>query len=61
MGDSRLNALALSLLVLGVGTNYHNSALTANNGAFLTDFTDGCSNFHAFVLATLQRQYYIYS
>ena len=40
--------LTLTLLVLRVSTYHHHSAATADDATFLTNFLDGCSNFHAF-------------
>jgi len=36
----------LTLLVLWIGTNDHDSAATTNNTTFLAHFADGRSNFH---------------
>src|SRR4028118_1339638 len=44
----RVYGLALSLFMLGVLTNHHDSTATSNDAAFLTHFSDRCSNFHAF-------------
>ena len=38
--------LTLTLLVLWIGTNHHDSTATTNDAALLANLLDGCSNFH---------------
>lgn len=42
----RASKLALALLMFRVRANNHHSTLTPNYTAFLTHFTNGCSDFH---------------
>lgn len=39
--------LTLTLLMLRVSTNNHDSAATTDDATLLTNFSDRCSNFHA--------------
>lgn len=51
--------LTLTLFMFRIFANYHNATATANDATFIAHFFNRCSNFHAYILATLQAYYYI--